>query len=82
MKKFVFLYLVTILQLCMLLGTALNSSANALDYNALSIGATAGGNFFIINRVDGKIYLYNNDLSRCFAQYQFDGIGKPIIQIQ
>ena len=42
---------------------------------------TASGLFGLFNQSDGKIYIYNNNLSECIYKGQAGDLGEPIAKI-
>ena len=42
---------------------------------------TASGLFGMFDQLNGKVYIYNNDLSRCVYEGQVGELGEPVAKI-
>jgi len=78
MNKKVSLLLMGIIVLSCGLLVATTSKATGKSFAGVVPFATSGDRFGFFDQNDGKIYLYDSNISQCVFRGQLEDLGKPI----
>ena len=82
MNKSTFLPLIAALAISFLLGQTFTVKAENKGFAGVIPFSTAAGMIGFFNQNDGKVYIYDNNVSTCLFEGKIDELGKTAIKIR
>ena len=78
MNKITSFLLIIIIALSFTLGTAIQSKAQNKGYAGVVPFVTSNDRVGFLDQNNGKVYIYDNNISQCVFVGQMQGLGQPI----